>query len=207
MSKSKTFLYIDGTNLLAGLVEMFGVDKVPSFSIILKKIKNVYKFSQIFFYASYTSPKGIKKLNSAKQDEIKRQIGLEIEFFKEVQATKNLTFYQGYRSPASKKEKGVDVHLAVDFVKGAFLNEYSTAIILTGDADLIYPVQIAKTLGFNISSVFVASRFSRGIMFESEFSLILDNKSSFSIKKIERTTNKFKVVEIIKKIPRSKRAR
>lgn len=206
MSK-KTFLYIDGTNLLAGLIDIFGFSRVPSFASILKLIKKYNKYDQVFFYASYTSPKGIAKLPIKKQKKVKKQIGLEIKYFKKVRDTKNLVFYQGYRSPASKKEKGVDMHLAVDFVKGAFLNEYSTAIILTGDADLIYPVQIAKTLGFNISSVFVASRFSRGIMFESEFSLILDNKSSFSIKKIERTTNKFKVVEIIKKIPRSKRAR
>lgn len=213
MPKGKKFLYIDGTNLLAGLVDMFGVDKVPLFSVILKKIKTIYKFDQIFFYASYTSSKGINKLNIEKQNKIKNQVGLEIEFFKEVQSVKNLVFYQGYRSPASKKEKGVDVHLAADFVKGAFLNEYDTVIILTGDADLIYPVQIAKGLGFEVSSVFVATRFSRGIMFESQSSLILDYKNIFPINKMRATSNKFNVIKLSKrrilaqKNPRSKRAR
>jgi uncharacterized LabA/DUF88 family protein len=213
MPKKKTFLYIDGTNLLAGLIDMFGFGKVPTFSSILKNIRKYYNYDEIFFYASYTSPKGIKKLTLSKQEEIKKQIGLEIEFYKEARETKNLLFYQGYRSPASKKEKGVDVHLAIDFVKDAFLKKYNNSIIFTGDADLIYAVQVTKTLGFEVSSVFVASRFSRGIMFESQSSLILDFNSTFPIIKFKNLSNKLKIVSIrmksqsAQKNPRSKRAR
>lgn len=200
---NKTFLYVDGTNLLAGLVDMFGYSKVPPFSSILKIINKYYKINQIYFYASYTPSKNVRK------EKIKKQIGLEIEFYKEVRETKNLTFYQGYRSPASKKEKGVDVHLALDFVKDGFYKKYKKAIMLSGDADLIYPVQLAKNLGFSVFSIFVSSRFSRGIMFESESTLILDYKNKFKLKKVKGIKSKFEVAQIklAQKNPRSRRAR
>ena len=51
---NKTFLYIDGTNLLAGLVEIFGFKKVPSFNSIIKDFKKIYAFDRIYLYASYT---------------------------------------------------------------------------------------------------------------------------------------------------------
>lgn len=204
MSNNKTYLYIDGTNLLAGLIDIFGFGKVPSFASILKIVKKYYKYNQIFFYASYTSPKGITKLSIEKQKKVKKQIGLEIKYFKKVRNTKKLTFYQGYRSPTSKKEKGVDVHLAVDMVKDAFLNNCSQAIIISGDADFEYPVEILKELKIPVYAVFIPNRFSLAIAYKCIIPTVLNYKSSFITK---RKINKLRVIKIAQKRPRSKRAR
>ena len=172
--KTKTFLYIDGTNLLAGLVELFGYNKIPSFASIIKIAKKYFVIDRIFFYASYTSRKYVR---SAK---ILKYVELEKNFFNQVKNTKNLVFYKGYRSPTSKKEKGVDVHLAVDIVKDAFLEKYKNAIIMTGDADLIYPVETVKTLFQKpVFSVFIPSRFSLEIAYKTDKALVLNYMRSF----------------------------
>ena len=121
-NNKKTFLYIDGTNLLAGLIDIFGFDKVPSFKSIVSDFRELYKFDKIYFYASYT-PSTAKNLKVLK---IKRQIKEELVFFNDVLKTPNLVFYKGYRSPTSGKEKGVDVHLAVDLTKDAFQKKFKT---------------------------------------------------------------------------------
>lgn len=204
MTNNKTFLYIDGTNLLAGLIDIFGFSKVPSFASILKVIKKYYKYDQIFFYASYTSSKGIAKLPVEKQKRVKKQIGLEIKYFKKVRDTKNLVFYQGYRSPTSKKEKGVDVHLAVDMVKDAFLNNCGKAIIFSGDADFEYSVEILKELKIPIYAVFIPNRFSLAIAYKCKSPIVL-NYNNFFVNK--RKINKLRIIKIAQKRPRSKRAR
>lgn len=200
----KTYLYIDGTNLLAGLVDMFGFKKIPTFSSILKIIKKYYKYNKIFFYASYTSARGIKKLPIDKQEKIRSQIGLEIKYFKKVRNTKNLIFYQGYRSQASKKEKGVDVHLAVDMVKDAFLKNCDQAIIFSGDADFEYSIEILRELNVPTYAIFIPNRFSLAIAYKCIIPTILNYTNLFINK---RKINKLRVIKIKQKRPRSKRAR
>ena len=202
MSNNKTYLYIDGTNLLAGLIDIFGYSKVPSFSSILKEVKKCYKFNQVYFYASYTSSKGISKLSKEKQKKVKKQIGLEIKYFKKVRNVKNLVFYQGYRSSTSKKEKGVDVHLAVDMVKDAFLKNCDEAIIFSGDADFEYPVETLRDLNIPIFAVFIPNRFSLAIAYKCIIPTVLNYNNLFVNK---RKINKLKIIEIAQKRPRSKR--
>jgi len=197
--KKRAFInmYVDGTNLLAGLVEIFGYKQVPSFSSILKEINNYFKIDRIYFYASYTPAKNIKS------QKIRKQIGLEINFFKEVRQLKNLIFYQGYRSPTSKKEKGVDVHLAVDMVKDAFLNTYSKAIIFTGDADLIYPIEAVRSiLKKQVFSVFVPTRFSLEISYRTNGSLMLNYKQAFDKNKYRKLPARINFISIKKPHPR-----
>lgn len=190
MTKGKTFLYIDGTNLLAGLIDIFGYRKIPKFSSIIRRVNKYQKVDQIFFYASYTSSKGVKNLK------IKKQIGLEIEFFKGVRKHKNLIFYQGYRSPTSKKEKGVDVHLAVDMVKDAFLNKLSKAIIFSGDADFEYSVEILRLLKIPVFSFFLPNRFSLAIAYKTIKPRVLDYKGLFKKVKLKKNIDKLEIIKI-----------
>jgi len=205
--KGKTFLYIDGTNLLAGLVDIFGYKNIPSFDSTLKEINKFYKVDWTYFYASYTPSENIRS------EKIKKQIGLEIEFFKEVRLQKNLTFYQGYRSPTSKKEKGVDVHLAVDIVKDAFLKKFKRAIIFSGDADFEYSVEIARNLGLPVYAFFLPNRFSLAIAYKAVAPKVLDYNQNFKRVELRKGIKKLEVVKIgkfevlAKKRPRSRRAR
>jgi uncharacterized LabA/DUF88 family protein len=166
----KTNLYIDGTNLFIGLIDLFGVNDIPSFKSILKNINKIIKIDHIFFYASYTLPTNKK---------YKDTLVVEAKFYKQVIETPNLIFYKGHRSPTSGKEKGVDVHLAIDITKDAFQKKYNQAVIMSGDADFVYAVEIVRFLNIPIHALFIPNRFSRGIAHTANHATILNYKNQF----------------------------
>lgn len=128
-----TYLFIDGTNLYAAQYELFGPNKYLDFSKLIAEVEGKLNisFSKIYFYASY-SPKSKKSTQ-------KERLFLKNEafFYRNVKQTKNVTFFTGYRSKTSGKEKEVDVKLTADLITFAFLNQFNTAFIFTGDADFL----------------------------------------------------------------------
>lgn len=191
-SCGNTFLYVDGTNLLAGLVDLFGYKNVPSFSDTLKQIEKYIKINNTYFYTSYTSSKNVRSIK------VKKQIGLEINYFRDVRKVNNLIFYQGYRSPTSKKEKGVDVHLTVDMVRDAFLNKYDKAVIFSGDADFEYCIEVVRNLGIPIFSFFLPNRFSPAIAYRCLLPRILNYKNAFNKSALKNAIRKLEIVSIKK---------
>lgn len=142
-NRKRTFLFIDGTNLYAGQYKLFGPKRYLDFSkfvsIIEKQLR--VKFNKIYFYASY-SPKSKKPTKKEKL-----YLKNEALFYKSVRRTKKVFFFKGYRSPTSGKEKEVDVKLAVDIVNLAHLDKYQSCFLMSGDADFMHAVRIARGLG------------------------------------------------------------
>lgn len=128
-----TYLFIDGTNLYAAQYELVGPSEYIDFSRLIKHIETVLHlhFDKIFFYASY-SPKS-KKTTEKELLYLKN----EAFFYRNVRKTENVTFFTGYRSKTSGKEKEVDVKLTADLITFAFLKKYHQAFLLTGDADFL----------------------------------------------------------------------
>lgn len=153
-NSKRTNLYIDGTNLFAGLVELFGPKKILDFSSLINEIKKLFTVNKIYFYASYI---GKVNLNNQK---LRSLVKTESKFYNQVKATPGVYFYKGHRSPTSGKEKGVDVHLAVDIVKDVFSGQCDKVLIMSGDADLIYPLEVVKLLKIPVHAVFLPNRFS-----------------------------------------------
>lgn len=170
--KRRISLYIDGTNLFAGQYDLFGPKRVLSFQTLLGDIKRYYPVSHIFFYASFTPRKPKRKPDIFYRN--------EALFYREVRETPNLIFYKGDRSPASGKEKGVDVHLALDIVKDAFLKRYDEAVIMTGDADLVYAVEIVRQVGVPIHGIFLPNRFSLGLSYGVTSSCVFNYRGRFT---------------------------
>ena len=110
---------------------------------------------------------------------MKNLLASEAQFYRQVKAFPNLDFFKGHRSPTSGKEKGVDIHLGVDMVKDAFLQKYKQAVIMTGDADLIYPIEIVKGLGFPVQAVFLPNRFSLEIAYKVDSAVVFNYKNKF----------------------------
>lgn len=195
MKKRRINLYIDGTNLFAGQNEIFGPDKFLPFGHLMKQINKFFKIDKIFFYASYMS------VFPNKRFKLKYLLASEAEFYRQVRKYPNLTFFKGHRSLTSGKEKGVDVHLASDIIKDGFLGHYDEVIIMTGDADLIYPIEIAKELKFKTYAIFLPNRFSLELAYKVNQGIILnygklfDNKQEKRNKKFPKT---LKIVEIKK---------
>jgi len=138
----KNYLFIDGTNLYAGQYELFRGDNFLSFPEFIKTVEKKLNidFAKIYFYASY-SPKS-KKPTTKEKNYLKN----EAFFYKKVKETNNLVFFKGYRSPSSKKEKEVDVKLAVDIVHFAHLGKYDSMYLLTGDADFMHALWTVQTV-------------------------------------------------------------
>ena len=174
-AKKKTHLYIDGTNLFAGQNELFGPNKHLSFSFLIQEIKKLAPLDDIFFYASYMNQKNRTRLT----EDRKKLIAAEALFYREVRNSKDVTFYRGHRSPTSGKEKGVDVHLSVDIVKDIFLGNCNQIVIMTGDADLIYPLEIVKMLKIPTYAIFLPNRFSLEMAYKVDKAFVLNFSNRF----------------------------
>lgn len=188
--KSKTHLYIDGTNLFAGQNELLGPKKLLDFHSLLKEIRRLIPYDRIFFYASY-----IGKVNLDNR-KLRRLVESESQFYNQVKSTPGVYFYKGHRSPTSGKEKGVDVHLAVDIVRHAFQKECNQMIIITGDADLTYPLEVAKELGLRVHAVFLPTRFSLAIAYLANTTTVLNYLNKFRYKRGEKKLRKLKIIKI-----------
>ena len=191
-AKKKTHLYIDGTNLFAGQNELFGPNKHLSFSFLIQEIKKLAPLDDIFFYASYMNQKNRTRLT----EDRKKLIAAEALFYREVRNSKDVTFYRGHRSPTSGKEKGVDVHLSVDIVKDIFLGNCNQIVIMTGDADLIYPLEIVKMLKIPTYANFLPNRFSLEMAYKVDKAFVLNFSNRF--KSDRKLPRQLKIVSIKK---------
>jgi len=144
--KSKTYLFVDGSNLYGAQYELFGPDKYLNFVNLIKQIEEKLKmrFDKIYFYASY-SP--YPKHPTNKQ---KLYLKNEAFFYKNVKEAPKVTFFKGYRSKTSGKEKEVDVKLAVDIVDFAHRNYYNNVFLLSGDADFMEALFAVRKLNKEI---------------------------------------------------------
>jgi len=136
----KIYLFIDGSNLYAGQLELFGPKNYLNFAEFVGKVEHALKikFNKIFFYASY-SPRPQKP--SKKQKSYLRN---EYLFYKHIKNHPRVTFFKGYRSKTSGKEKEVDVKLSVDLVGLGLLHKYDKAYVLSGDADFLQAIFFVK---------------------------------------------------------------
>lgn len=171
--KKRIHLYVDGTNLFAGQNELFGPKAYVPFSVLLRDIRKVYPVDEVFFYASYMVAANFNKPGRI------ALAAVEAQFYRSVKETPKVTFYRGHRSPSSGKEKGVDVHLAVDMVRDAFLHQYDEAVIMSGDADLSYAVEVVRKLGTPVYAIFLPNRFSLGLAYAAASSVVLNYKKRF----------------------------
>lgn len=147
--KEKTFLFVDGSNLYGSQFSLFGPDKYLNFCKIIDQISVSLNqtFDQIYFYASY-SPKSSNP--NKKQISYLKNEGL---FYKNVKSTPKLTFFKGYRSKTSGKEKEVDVKLAVDIVDFAHRNKYQKMFIMSGDADFLHALLAVHNLNKDVNVI------------------------------------------------------
>lgn len=177
-SKMKTYLFIDGTNLYASQYELFGPNYYLYFPSFIKEVENKIKvkFDKIYFYASY-SPQP-QKLTKKEKLYLKN----EALFYRSVKSIKNLTFFTGYRSKTSGKEKEVDVKLAVDIVEKAAKNEYKNLFLLSGDADFMEALFSARRFNKKCTVICMENKimYKAIIFFETRIIKITNKKLEFN---------------------------
>ena len=74
--------------------------------------------------------------------------------------SQKFTLKLGYmmKSAGAYHEKGVDVHLCVDLLSGAYEKRYDTAILISSDTDLIPAIEKIRKLGRKIEYIGFAHR-------------------------------------------------
>lgn len=151
---TKSFLFIDGTNLYSAQYKLFGPDSYLDFSCFIGKIEKILytSFFQIQFYASY-SPQAE---NLTKKDKL--YLKNEALFYKSAKQLPQLSFFTGYRSKTSGKEKEVDVKLAVDIVDYCYQNKFDNLYFCSGDADFNHALQIVRRFGKSIHLIGLETR-------------------------------------------------
>lgn len=84
-------------------------------------------------------------------------------------------------------EKGVDIHLAVDLLVGAYENTFDTAIIVSSDTDLIPVIEKVKSLRKKVEYIGFAHKPSLGLQRYATLSRLLIREE------IERFSNQDRV--------------
>lgn len=168
----KTILFVDGSNLFGGLTELLGFGTHINFRAFLKELRRDFAINDVRFYATYM------KVDTTKPPSHKTQVMAQKAFFDSAKNTPDVTFVKGHFS-GSGKEKGVDVKLAVDMTVGACQNQFDEAIIMTGDADLRYAVEITKHLKKPVHLAVIGSRYPYGIGVIADRKVVYDFNGYF----------------------------
>jgi uncharacterized LabA/DUF88 family protein len=79
-----------------------------------------------------------------------------------------------------KKEKGIDVMIAVELIKNVIEKKYDACIVVSGDVDLISAMEFSRSKGGEILSAFINSGYSNEI--KSKFRY-------FTVKRIDLIKN------------------
>lgn len=164
----KRILFIDGSNLYGGMSELLKPGEYLNFAELLKIMKKDFDYTNVNFYGTYM------RINPDQPARLQRRAKAQVEFFNEVKKCPKVSFVEGHFSPSSGKEKGVDVKLASDMVLGAAINTYREAMIMTGDADLLYAVQLVRKLGAKVSMGAFASRFPYQMVYHVDGRFVYD---------------------------------
>jgi len=133
----RVIVFIDGANLFFSSIDR----KLPTnidFGLFAKTICGKdRKLIRAYFYDA-----------PLKQEENADRYSRQQSFFDSLRRTDYLELVLGRIERG--RQKGVDVHLAVDMIKFASSNVMDTAILVSGDSDLVPAVDLVKSIGKHV---------------------------------------------------------
>lgn len=185
--------FVDGSNLFGGMAEILKPGEYFKFSEFIAVIEEKIKIDQINFYGTYMRA-------DQKTTEKSKLLALaQKEFFDSTKDIKNLDFYHGHFSKTSGKEKGIDMHMGIDMAIGACTNTYDVAMVVTGDADLLYAVETVRRFDKKAVLVCLSSRIAMAIAFIASDRLIINSQDYFATKlspKLRKRLSRFSLIEL-----------
>ncbi len=136
MAATRVAVFIDGSNLLGALTRL-GLG-YPNLESLIALIRGADAVVHARFYAAppINAPAGPAQVN---------YYAHWMRFVAANRGVPGLDFYRGYREK-NGKEKSVDVALAVDLIHGACTGCFDRAVLVGGDGDHQYAVDVAKRL-------------------------------------------------------------
>ena len=169
----KVSIFIDGNNFYFGLKKIYGEDSnlnrfnFRKFCDFLAKNR---KISKVYYYnAPLDITKDIEKYKSQQRffDKLSRIPNLKLVLCKLIKRKIKDTEQYYY---VLKED---DIHMAVDLVKGAFKNEYDTAILVSGDGDFVPAVKVAQEQSRKVENIYFKKSASANLKYECDKSIRL----------------------------------
>jgi len=83
------------------------------------------------------------------------------------------------------REKGIDVMLVIDMIKGAFFEKYDVALLFSGDADFVPAIELVQTLKKEVVNIHTYSGSSAELRLKCDDHILLskDAKENCILKK------------------------
>lgn len=117
----------------------------------------------------------------AKQDDVKARgmMASQQTFVTQLKKT-GFTIQYGYLLKSDRKfhEKGVDVQMAVDILRGAYKDEYDQAFLISSDSDLIPAIEEAQIFGKEVVYVGFKHQPSYALLKTCKRSILLDKNDT-----------------------------
>ncbi|MBU2562144.1 MAG: NYN domain-containing protein [Nanoarchaeota archaeon] len=147
MNNQRVAIFIDGSNLYHNL-KRFGI-KIK-FEDIIKRIETKREIVDIFYYTALLD----KSIDEKKYKDHKRFLDKikKIPNFNIILCNLRKIVLQD--GSVDFSIKGDDVYLATDLIKGSYENLYDIAIIVSGDADFIPAINLARKNGKKVINAF-----------------------------------------------------
>lgn len=166
-------LYVDASNLYGGISELLQPGEYIDFSSLLPLIDQAFDgIEKVKVYGAYMGLQGVTAPNQIKF------IKAQNEFFNSTRL--NAVHFGKGNISRYGKEKGVDMQIGVDMVNDAYADDYDDAILLSGDADFMYPISIIKGIGKNFHHCSFATRYTQPLACQGWRKVVLDYNSYFS---------------------------
>jgi len=142
-------VYIDGSNLYHALKARFGRTSVDFRRLVTALVGTERDLVRVYYYNA--------PVNVA---EVPEQYKKQQRFFGGLRRLGYFEVKLGRleRRPHGMVEKGVDVFLATDMVAAGLRDRYDVAVLVSGDGDFSYAVQIVKDEGKHVELAFPRCR-------------------------------------------------
>jgi uncharacterized LabA/DUF88 family protein len=162
----KVTIFIDGANLLHGLVLDFKRINVD-FEKIVTKLLDGRQLSRVYYYSA---------LPIQERDE--ERYAKQQKFHAALQKKPYFRVVLGRLEPRGDTyvEKGVDISLAIDMLDLAFHDTYDTAILISGDGDFSRAVEIVQRMGKHVENASTKSCLSNNLQQTCDKTIIIDEK-------------------------------
>ena len=168
-----TYLYVDASNLYGAVTDILSSGEYIDFSDILTCLEEDFYIHKVKAYGTFLADEPSSSLRRRKF------IRAQNMFFRTMINNPKVEFQKGYFSRTSKKEKGIDVRLAVDMLKDAYEGDCKCEVIMTGDDDFIYSIKCVRGIKVPVHMAAFGSRFPFGVAHNVNIRKVYDLNNYF----------------------------
>ena len=174
-TKERVAIFIDGSNLYYRLkAGAFGLPNL-TFYDYAGLVDFLAEGREVVFKGYYV---GVVRVNQKSPDRVKAEQMQEqqVLLFNHLQSKgQKFALKRGFlmQNDGVFHEKGVDVEIAVDIVRGAYEDTYDTAILISSDTDLIPAIKVAREKGKKVEYVGFSNKPSFALQRNADLSRLL----------------------------------